>query len=49
MLRRLSIRVYLAVVLAISLSGCSAIRSVGDALANSIRGFSIHFPTIRFP
>jgi len=49
MLRKLSIRIYLAVVLAISLSGCSAIRGIGHALTNSFKGFQIHFPTIHFP
>ncbi len=49
MLSKLSIRVYVAIVLALSLSGCSAIRGVGNALANSLKGFHISFPTIRFP
>ena len=49
MMRKLCTRLYLAVFLAISLSGCSAIRGVGNAIANSIKGFQIHFPTFRFP
>jgi hypothetical protein len=49
MLRKLSYRIYLAVIAAFSLSGCGAIRSVGNALTNSIKGFNIHFPTIHFP
>jgi predicted small secreted protein len=49
MLRKLSCRIYLAVILALSLSGCGAIRGVGNALANSFKGFSISFPTIHFP
>ena len=49
MFRKLSIRIYLAIVLAFSLSGCSAIRSIGDAVANSFKGFQIHFPSFRFP
>lgn len=49
MWKELSRRLYLAVILAFSLSGCGAIRGVGNALANSFKGFSIHFPTIHFP
>jgi predicted small secreted protein len=49
MLRKLSCRLYLAVILAFSLSGCSAVRGIGNALTNSFKGFNIHFPTIHFP
>jgi hypothetical protein len=38
---------YLACVMAmlvVSLSGCSAIRGIGNALTNGFKGFSIHFP-----
>ncbi len=49
MLKKLGYRIYLAVILAFSVSGCSAIRDVGNALTNSFKGFSIHFPTIHFP
>lgn len=44
MLRKLSHRIYLLVFLSLTLSGCSAIRGIGDALTNGIKGFSIHFP-----
>jgi hypothetical protein len=44
MLRKLWYRVCLAVFLVLSLSGCSAIREVGSALANGLKGFSIHIP-----
>lgn len=49
MIRKLSCRLYLMVMLALSISGCGAIRGVGDALANSFKGFNIHFPTIHVP
>ncbi len=49
MLRKLGYRIYLAVVLAFTLSGCGAIRGVGNALGTSFKGFNIHFPTIHFP
>lgn len=47
--RKVIYRIYLAVILAFTLSGCGAIRGVGNAIANSFKGFQIHFPTIRFP
>jgi hypothetical protein len=34
----------LIVILMISLSGCDAIRGIGNALTNGFKGFSIHFP-----
>lgn len=49
MVRRIIYRAYLAVILAFTLSGCGAIRGVGNAIANSFKGFQIHFPTIHFP
>ncbi len=49
MVRKIVLRFYIAVVLAFTLSGCSAIRSVGDAIANSLSSFKISFPTFRFP
>jgi predicted small secreted protein len=49
MVRKLIYRINLALILAISLSGCGAIRGVGDALTRGLRGFSIRFPTIHFP
>ncbi|MFZ0533253.1 MAG: hypothetical protein WAM09_08735 [Anaerolineales bacterium] len=49
MLRKLKYRIFLTMLLLFSLSGCSAIRGVGEALTNSFKGFSIHFPTIHFP
>ncbi len=49
MVKKLSGRIYLWVILSIGLSGCSAIRGVGNALANSFRGFHISFPTIHMP
>jgi hypothetical protein len=44
MLKKLWYRAGLAVVLVLSLSGCGAIRGIGNALTNSFKGFSIHFP-----
>lgn len=44
MLRKLRYRVFLAVSLMFSLVGCSTIRDIGNALTNSFKGFSIHFP-----
>ncbi len=49
MLNKLTSRIYWTVILAISLSGCGAIRGVGNALSNSFKGFHISFPTIHFP
>lgn len=49
MFKKLSCRLYLAIVLAFSLSGCSSVRGIGDALTNGFKGFTIHLPTIRFP
>ncbi len=49
MLNKLSYRIYLILVLAFSLSSCSALRGIGNAVANSFKGFTIHFPTFRFP
>ena len=44
MLKKLWYRLCLAVVMVLSLSGCSAIRGIGDGLINSFKGFQIHFP-----
>jgi hypothetical protein len=44
MLRKLYYRICLLAFLALSVSGCGAIRGIGDALTNGIKGFSIHFP-----
>ncbi len=49
MLKRLWFRFCLAVFLALSLSGCDAIRSAGNSISNSFSGFNIRFPTIHFP
>jgi hypothetical protein len=49
MLKKLWYRACLSLVLALSLSGCSALRGIGDALTNGIKGFTIHFPGIHFP
>jgi len=43
-LRKLWYRVCLTAFLVLSLSGCSAIRDIGHALTNGLKGFSIHFP-----
>jgi hypothetical protein len=44
MLKKLIKRVSLGLFLVLSLSGCSAVRGIGDALLNSFKGFTIHFP-----
>jgi hypothetical protein len=44
MLKKLWYRVCLSVVFVLSLSGCGAIRGIGNALTNSFKGFSIHIP-----
>jgi predicted small secreted protein len=44
MLKKLYHRVYWVAFLALTLSGCSSIRGFGNALTNSFKGFSIHFP-----
>jgi hypothetical protein len=44
MLKKLYHRVYWFAFLALMLSGCSSIRGFGNALTNSFKGFSIHFP-----
>jgi hypothetical protein len=49
MLKNLSARIYLWIILGLSLSGCSAVRGIGDALLNSFKGFSVSFPAIHFP
>jgi predicted small secreted protein len=42
--KKLWYRICLMVVLVLSLTGCSAIRGVGNGLFNSFKGFNIHFP-----
>jgi uncharacterized protein YceK len=49
MLSKLWFRLCLSVMFVLSLSGCSAIRGIGNALTNSFKGFSIHFPSINIP
>ncbi|GEM_PF-1403156 len=44
MFKKLIKRVSLGLFLVLSLSGCSVIKGIGDALANGIKGISIHFP-----
>jgi hypothetical protein len=44
MLKKLWYRACVMVVLVFSLSGCGAIRGIGNALTNGFRGISIHFP-----
>jgi hypothetical protein len=49
MLKKLEYKILTTIILALSVSGCSAIRGIGKALTNSFKGFNIHFPTIHFP
>ena len=44
MLKKLTNRICLGLFLILSLSSCSAVREIGNALSNSLKGFSIHFP-----
>ncbi len=44
MLKKLWYRACVAAMFVLSLSGCSAIRGIGNALTNGVKGFSIHFP-----
>ncbi len=44
MLKKLWYRICLTVVLGLSLTGCGAIRGVGNGLLNGFKGFNIHFP-----
>jgi predicted small secreted protein len=44
MLKKLWYRACVMAVLVFSLSGCSAIRGIGNALTHGFKGFSIHFP-----
>lgn len=47
-MKKMYFQACLGIFFALSLSGCSAVRGIGDALANSFKGFTIHFPTINF-
>ncbi len=49
MLKKLWFKLCLTIFLALTLSGCGAIRSVGNAISNSFSGFKIQFPAIHFP
>jgi uncharacterized protein YceK len=49
MVKKLEYRILTMIIIVLSTSGCGAIRSVGNALSNSFKGFNIHFPTIHFP
>jgi len=44
MLKKLWYRACVTALLVLSLSGCGAIRSVGNGLFHSFKGFNIHFP-----
>jgi hypothetical protein len=48
-MKKLWYRLCLNIFLAASLSGCSAVRGIGDTLFRGFQGINIHFPTIRFP
>ena len=44
MFKKLWFRICLAILSLLSLTGCNIIGDVGNALTNSLKGFSIHFP-----
>ncbi len=44
MIKKLIQRLWLGVFMLVTLTGCSAIRGIGDGLMNSFKGFNIHFP-----
>jgi hypothetical protein len=43
MLKKLINRVTVGLFMVLALSGCSAVRGIGDALINSFKGFSVPF------
>jgi predicted small secreted protein len=43
MFKKLWYRACVMVLVGLSLSGCGAVRGIGDALINGFKGFSIHF------
>ena len=44
MVKKLWYRLCMTLVLALSLTGCNIIQDLGNTLANSFKGISIHFP-----